>query len=75
MPFVETLNDQLDDLVQGETRVEGTYVALRSVSEAAKAEFIGKKAGDSFDLDVNKAFENETDRAAMLKVKKEELIS
>ena len=51
------------DLVQGETRVEGTYVALRSVSEAAKAEFIGKKAGDSFDLDVNKAFENETDRA------------
>jgi trigger factor len=61
------------DLVQGETRVEGTYVALRSVSEAAKAEFIGKKAGDSFDLDVNKAFENETDRAAMLKVKKEEL--
>lgn len=61
------------DLVQGDTRVEGTYVALRSVSEAAKAEFIGKKAGDSFDLDVNKAFENETDRAAMLKVKKEEL--
>jgi len=61
------------DLVQGETRVEGTYVALRSVSEAAKAEFIGKKAGDSFDLDVNNAFENETDRAAMLKVKKEEL--
>lgn len=61
------------DLVQGDTRVEGTYVALRSVSEAAKAEFIGKKAGDSIDLDVNKAFENETDRAAMLKVKKEEL--
>lgn len=61
------------DLDQGDTRVEGTYVALRSVSEAAKAEFIGKKAGDSFDLDVNKAFENETDRAAMLKVKKEEL--
>ena len=61
------------DLVQGETRIEGTYIALRNVAEAAKADFIGVKAGDSKDIDVNVAFENETDRAAMLKVKKEEL--
>ena len=35
--------------------------------------FIGKKPGDSFELDVNKAFVNETDRAALLKVSKDEL--
>ncbi|NCB18375.1 MAG: trigger factor [Bacteroidia bacterium] len=62
------------DLVQEENRVEGTYIALRSITDAsAKEQFIGKKSGDSFEIDVNKTFENETDRAAMLKVKKEEL--
>lgn len=62
------------DLIQGENKVEGTYIALRSIAnEEVKKEFIGKKSEDSFDIDVNKAFENETDRAAMLKVKKEEL--
>ena len=64
------------DLIQGDTRVEGTYIALRSVaSEKYKDLFIGKKSGDEFEIDVNEAFENETDRAAMLKVKKEELAS
>jgi len=62
------------DLIQGDNKIEGTYIALRSItSEEIKKEFIGKKSEDSFDIDVNKAFENETDRAAMLKVKKEEL--
>lgn len=62
------------DLIQGENRVEGTYIALRSIAnEEIKKEFIGKKSEDSFEIDVNKAFENETDRAAMLKVKQEEL--
>lgn len=62
------------DLIQGENKVEGTYIALRSIAnEEVKKEFIGKKSEDSFEIDVNKAFENETDRAAMLKVKKEEL--
>lgn len=63
------------DFVQGETRVEGAYVALRSISEAVKPSFVGLKAGDSIDVNVNEAFENETDRASMLKVKKEELAS
>lgn len=64
------------DLVQQDNSVEGTYIALRSVADKqAKDLFIGKKSGDSFEIDVNKAFENETDRAAMLKVKKEELSS
>lgn len=61
------------DLVAGENKVEGTYVTLRNMSDESKALFIGKKAGDSFDVNVNEVFTNETDRAAMLHVKKEEL--
>ena len=61
------------DFEQGETKVEGTYVALRSVAAAAKASFVGVKAGDVVEVNVNEAFENETDRASMLKVNKEEL--
>ena len=61
------------DLEQGENRIESTYIALRNVSEACKSQFLGVKAGDSFDVNVNEAFENEADRAALIKVKKEEL--
>ena len=62
------------DLEQGEdNKVEGTYIALRNVSDAAKSQFVGVKAGDSFEVNVNEAFENENDRAALIKVKKEEL--
>lgn len=53
--------------------VEGAYIAIRSVDGDAKKNFIGAKAGDSFKINVNEAFTNDTDRAAMLKVKKEEL--
>ena len=61
------------DFEQGETKVEGTYVALRNVAEAARKSFVGVKAGDVLDVNVNEAFENETDRASMLKVSKDEL--
>ena len=61
------------DLEQGETRIEGAYVSIRNVDEAQRPSFIGLKAGDVIDVDVNKAFTNETDRASLLKVKKEEL--
>ena len=61
------------DFEQGETKVEGTYVALRNVAEAARASFVGVKPGDVLDVNVNDAFENETDRASMLKVNKDEL--
>ncbi len=61
------------DFEQGETKVEGTYVALRNVSEAARKSFVGVKPGDVLDVNVNEAFENETDRASMLKLNKEEL--
>ena len=61
------------DFEQGETKVEGTYVALRNVSEAVRESFVGVKPGDVLDVNVNEAFENETDRASMLKVSKDEL--
>ena len=63
------------DFEQGETKVEGTYVALRNVAEAARKSFVGVKPGDVLDVNVNEAFENETDRASMLKVNKDELAS
>ena len=61
------------DFEQGENKVEGTYVALRNIAEAVRDSFVGVKPGDVLDVNVNEAFENETDRASMLKVKKEEL--
>lgn len=62
------------DLEQGETKIEGTYITLKTIeNEDDKKNFLGKKPGDSFEVDVNKTFTNETDRAALLKVKKEEL--
>ena len=61
------------DFEQGETKVEGTYVALRNVAEAVRGSFVGVKPGDVLDVNVNEAFENETDRASMLKVSKDEL--
>lgn len=61
------------DLEQGETRVEGTYIALRNVAEAVRPSFTGLKAGDSIDVNVNEAFVNETDRASLLKTDKDKL--
>ena len=52
---------------------EGVYVSLAHVSEIARPLFVGKKAGEKITVDVNEAFENETDRASMLKVDKEKL--
>ena len=63
------------DFEQGENKVEGTYVAIRNIAEAVRPSFVGVKVGDVLDVNVNEAFENETDRASMLKVKKEELAS
>ena len=54
-------------------KAEGVYVSISHVAEEARGAFIGKKAGDKIQLDVNAAFPNETDRAAMLKVDKNKL--
>ena len=61
------------DIANEGHKAEGVYISIPNVAEEARGAFIGKKAGDKFQLDVNAAFENETDRAAMLKVDKEQL--
>ena len=61
------------DFEQGDMKVDGTYVALRNVAEAVRNSFVGVKPGDVLDVNVNEAFENETDRSSMLKVSKEEM--
>ena len=58
------------DIANEQHKAEGVYVAIASVAEEARGAFIGCKAGDKFTLDVNAAFTNETDRAAMLKLDK-----
>jgi len=61
------------DFKQGEKAVEGVYVAVSKVEGDAKRNFLGAKVDARFDVNVNEAFTNETDRASMLKMKKEEL--
>lgn len=61
------------DLTAGEQKIEGSYIALRTMEAEVKKEFVGMKKGDEKDVDIAKTFINETDRAAMFKVKKEEL--
>ncbi len=63
------------DIANEGHKAEGVYVSLSNVAEEARGAFIGKKAGDKFKVDVNAAFANETDRAAMLKVDKAQLAS
>ena len=61
------------DFSQGERTVEGVYVAVSKVEGDARKDFLGAKVDDQFDVNVNEAFTNETDRASMLKMKREEL--
>lgn len=63
------------DFAQEGKTVEGSYVGMKNVEGEAKSKFLGAKVGDQFDVNVNEAFTNESDRAYMLKVKKEELAS
>ena len=61
------------DIANDSHSVEGVYVSVSNVSEIARPLFVGKKAGEKITVDVNEAFENETDRASMLKVDKSKL--
>ena len=56
-----------------EKKVESVYVAVDRLTDEAKDIFKGKKKDAEFDIDIVLAFPNETDRAAMLHMKKEEL--
>ena len=61
------------DFDNGEVTAEGVYVSISNVAEAHRDAFIGRKAGDKFVININEAFVNETDRAAMIKVDKSKL--
>ena len=61
------------DIANEQHSAEGVYVSLSHVAEAVRSRFIGLKAGDKVTVNVNEAFENETDRASMLKVEKPRL--
>ncbi|HIZ87789.1 MAG TPA: trigger factor family protein [Candidatus Coprenecus pullistercoris] len=74
-PEVKDGDFVIADMTQGERKVEGAYIATSVLSDDAKAQFVGKKTGDVMDVDVVATFPNEADRAAMLRVKKEELAS
>lgn len=62
------------DFAAGDQKIEDAYVALRSITSATvKKGFLALAKGGEKDVDITKAFTNEADRAAMFKVKKEEL--
>ena len=61
------------DIANDSHSAEGVYVSMAHISEIARPMFLGKKAGEKITVNVNEAFENETDRASMLKVDKAKL--
>lgn len=61
------------DIANEEHSAEGVYVSIRNVAEDVRPQFVGLKADDKITVNVNEAFTNETDRAAMLKVGKDKL--
>ena len=53
--------------------IEDAYVGLISMDDAARKPFIGKKVGDTMNVDVNKLYPTPSQRAAILQVKEDEL--
>ena len=68
----EALTVALDN---GEIAVDDAYVGLISMSDEERAAFLGKKVGDKMEVDVNELYKSASQRAAILKVKEEELES
>ena len=68
----EALTVALDN---GEIAVDDAYVGLISMSDEERAAFLGKKVGDKMEVDVNELYKSASHRAAILKVKEEELES
>lgn len=60
-------------LTQGDTIVEDAYVGLISMDEEARKPFIGKKVGDTVEVDVNEIYKTPSQRASILGVKEDEL--
>lgn len=60
-------------LTQGDEKIEDAYVGLISMEEEARKPFIGKKVGDSVEVDVNEIYKTPSQRASILGVKEAEL--
>ena len=68
----EALTVTLDN---GEMKIEDAYVGLISMSDEERKPFLGKKAGEKMQVNINELYKSESQRAAMLQVKEEELTS
>ncbi|MBR2169998.1 MAG: trigger factor [Alistipes sp.] len=68
----EALTVVLDN---GDIQVDDAYVGLISMSDEERKPFIGKKVGVKMEVDVNELYKTASQRAAILKVKEEELES
>lgn len=60
-------------LTQGDDKIEDAYVGLISMEEADRKPFIGKKVGDTVEVDVNVIYKTPSQRASILGVKEEDL--
>jgi trigger factor len=66
--------DESGEPLEGGIKVESAPVSIKLVADKKlQKSLTGAKVGDVFEIDTGKAFPNETDRAALLNVKKEEL--
>lgn len=70
---VETEDALTVTLDQPEMKIEEAYVGLIGMSDAARKPFLGKKVGDTMEIDVNELYPNPAQRAAILQVKEAEL--
>ncbi len=68
----EALTVVLDN---GDIKVDDAYVGLISMSDEERKPFIGKKVGAKMEVDVNELYKSASQRAAILKVKEDELES
>ena len=60
-------------LNNGEIAVDEGYIGLINMSDEERKPFIGKKAGDKMQVDLNELYKDPSQRAALLKMKQEEL--
>lgn len=70
---VETEDALTVTLDQPEMKIEEAYVGLIGMSDAARKPFLGKKVGDTMEVDVNELYPNPAQRAAILQVKEPDL--
>ncbi|MBQ4280446.1 MAG: trigger factor [Rikenellaceae bacterium] len=66
----EALTVTLDN---DEMKIEEAYVGLISMSDDERGPFIGKKVGDTMEVNVNELYKTPAQRASILQVKEDEL--